>query len=326
MKTGLAILVVALAASPVSEAGVFASAVSGNGVNVFSVSGSTYAHAEAVSSGSLNTPTYSGNTYTSQPPNPCTFPCIPATVGRFELSAASIDALTGKGRAYAHAQPGAVAPTGGLDFAFAEAGFTLSDRLTINTAVALMVTLNLDLDTFFTSATAGANDFSVISAIYSLAFVDPADSLLRYELRIVAEKDVYAGVGGENYRIAAGWDDGPLSVIAQGTSVPLALSATIAAPVDTLLPTQVFDLELSLYVHATCQTLGPPACSAVSSAPNSTHIGLVGAYTSQNGYGYLGLDPGSTAVPEPSTIVLVGVAVAVLGVRRARIARQRSLP
>ncbi len=309
-----AIFSLAIAGAPVSEAGVFAFAGARLGVNQYSINGSTYAHAEAVSAGTFFTPMYAGNAHTS-PPASCSFPCIQATPGQFESAASSIDGVTGKGRAYAHALPGN-APPSGLDYAYAEAGFTLTDQLSINTAAGLMATLNISFDMFLNDATGGANDFSAVSAIYSLAFSDPLDSLLRYVVTIEANRSLDAGVRDDVYRISAGWDGDLPDVIEEGSAIPLALSATVAAPLETNFPSQVFDVELNLNVHATCQTLARPACAAIVSSPNSTHIGLVGDYTSQNSYGYLGLDPGSGAVPEPATTLLVGAALAVLGVRR----------
>jgi hypothetical protein len=309
------ILMVALAIAPVSEAGVVSFASTHTGENEWTTTGTTYSHTEATSGQSIVAPLFGGSSHTTPPLPACGFPCISAITGIWESGAASIDATTGKGRAHAAVSTAGVPWSGGLDGGKTDAGFTLTDRIVVDGSVPLMVDLNISFSAFANVAPYGANDFAVHEATYNLAFIDWLSGS-RYEIRFQAGRTLDAGVFHSLYHITAGWEGDPPNVIATSTIIPSTLSLSLPAP---LVPgiINIFDIELSLLVTASCQVLGPADCTSLLSSPNSSHIGLTGSYTSENGYGYVGLAD-QTAVPEPSTVLMTGVAFVIASLARRR--------
>lgn len=137
MRTNIALLV-ALASLPAAHAGLitFARTNPNPDENKHTGAGATYSRTAASTNGITN-PVHSGASYTH--PGPCQQPLCIGSANQFAL--ASFDATTGTGRAYASTafSPGFGQYARGV----AEAGFTITDVLSIDHRVPFGITLNL---------------------------------------------------------------------------------------------------------------------------------------------------------------------------------------
>ena len=292
-----------------ASASVVTFATTSHGVNEWSGTGTTSSYSYASSTGSTVTPTFKGGSFPSPPS--CNFPCFSA--GPWELGEAYFDATTGKGKSYAHTDVSLASYTGGLQNGFSEAGFNATDVLNIDVGVPFFITLDLTFAKLnvFTAATT-ENDFATLSAIYKVVLSELDDPLSGYEVTIHLDKAVVAGQVDTSYTISVHSLGAPVDFVSSGESIPDLLHVKTIMQVDPATPGTImpYAVDLSMYTHATCQTDGPPNCVAVVSSPGSSYIAFNGVYTSQNGYGYLGLaaDPASS-VPEPTTWLLAALVV-----------------
>ncbi|MBS1827465.1 MAG: PEP-CTERM sorting domain-containing protein [Acidobacteria bacterium] len=301
----------ALACATLCQAGVATFATTAFGDNRHSGTGSGYSQTYAATAATSGGPVYSGQSFPS--PGDCGPLCLIS--GFNEYGEASIEAATGHGRSYARSVFSGT--FGALDAGFAEAGFTLTDTLEVDFSSPLFLTLDLSLANHAVSAGSGENEFAVWSAVYEATFTAVGELFPSLQVRIGVNRSLDAGVLDTFYRIGT-IDDSGTHEIESGDFLPDRYHVKVEVPNPDFVPFVSYNLELTMYVHATCQTFGAPGCNALVSSPNSSYISLDGNYTSQNGYGYAGV---VDAVPEPSTMALFGAAFVLLavtrGVRRA---------
>ncbi|MBL8221226.1 MAG: PEP-CTERM sorting domain-containing protein [Bryobacterales bacterium] len=301
----------ALACGTVCQAGVATFATTSFGNNPHSGTGSTFSQTYARTSYLGGSPVFSGESYTT-PPAVCAGLCL--YTGFNEYSEASIDSTTGRGRGYALSSFDGTLD--GTDGGAAEAGFTLTDTLEIDFSSPFFVSLDLTLAASSLSAGSGIIEFASWSAVYEAKFTSVDDTSPAISILIDISQNQDAGVLFTLYRISTDDLNGGRQVIEEGTSLPDRFHVKAEVPgLPVPAPVKSYNLELSLYVNATCATFGAPGCHALVSSPNSSYISFDGNYTSANGYGYVGV---VDAVPEPSTMVLFGVGVMLLAVRRRK--------
>lgn len=298
----------ALACGTVCQAGVATFATTSFGNNPHSGTGSAFSQTYAGTSYVAGSPIYSGESFTA--PSDCGALCLLS--GFNEYGEASIDSTNGRGRGYARSV--FEGTFGSRDAGFAAAGFTLTDTLEIDFSSPFFVTLDLTLASHSASAGGGIDEFAVWSAVYEAKFTEVGDLFPSFLVHIGINRSMDGGVLDTFYLINI-IDSVGTHTIEAGETLRDRYHVKAEVPGIPFEPVTSYNLELSLYVHATCQTYGAPGCDAIVSSPNSSYISFDGNYTSANGYGYAGV---VDAVPEPSTMVLFGVGVMLLVVRRRK--------
>lgn len=292
----------ALACVAACQGGVATFATTNFGDNGQSGTGATFSQTYAGSHHTAGGPVYAGESFVAPPA--CGGLCL--HLGFNEYGEASIDSATGRGRGYARSV--FEGTFGSLDAGFAEAGFTLTDTLAIDFSSPFFVAMDLTLGSHSESAGGGINEFAVWSAVYEAKFTEVGESFPMFQVRIGINRSLDAGVLDTFYRIST-IDGLGAHEIEEGESLPDRFHVKAEVPGDPLPFPVAYNLELSLYVHATCQTFGTPGCDALVASPNSSYISFDGNYTSTNGYGYTGL---VDEVPEPSTVALFSFGLVLL--------------
>jgi hypothetical protein len=217
-----------------------------------------------------------------------------------------IDTTTGRGRAMAASS---VQDHFGPQDARAEAGFTLTDMLTVDFNTPFSVALDLSFNRIFDQLTGNSvADFTSVYAIYQVHLTDSVMPDMSIEIQFGRTND--AGVSDQLYVIRS-IVNGDTQFYQAGSTLPSILSGLAQLQSAPVIDT--FRVELSLLVRATCGSLGPAVCSAALESVNSSYIRFDGAYSSQNGYSYLGVP--DTSVPEPGSFLLVGAALGLWAVK-----------
>ena len=271
--------------------------------------GTTLSQTIAYSSGVPGNPAYGGASYTS-PPSGCGGLCL--YPGYNEYGEASIDATTGRGRV--EASVGFSSGTGGL--ASAEAGFTLTDTLDVDLSQPLLLTLDLSYSELAIRLGVGADRYAGAGGEYSLRLFALDEGIPELEMSILFDSFAYEGGPSHGYVMTVFYD-GIEQFREQDSTNPLPFAFHLAAAYPSFPPigNTRMGLELSLRANAGCLSIGTPGCAARISSPNSSYLSLTGAYSSQNGYAYLGPEP-SAGVPEPQTGVMVAAALLAWALRR----------
>jgi len=304
-----------LASNSAARAGIVTFANTGgtseNPGNPHSGAGTTYSRTFAATHNAGPNRLYSGGSSTMPPPG-CSSIC--AEILAHEYAEAVIDANGGTGRVYAHRY--FESPTQENGFAgFAEAGFRLTDVLTIDHASPFQIRLDLSHSPI-TAITNHPALFSSAGLEYRL-LMSSDNGLDDVEMYILMGKGVSETGSSSGYTIAS-FVNGEYLTQESGNALPGVYTLSTLLPARALPPglsSFTYNLELSLYANALCAANAAPGCRASVASINSSHIQLTGAFTSQSGFAFSG---DTSAVPEPAAALLVGLPLLLLAIRPRR--------
>ncbi len=268
------------------------------------VTGSGPQQAYAVSRAFNNQTTYTESGGTN--PNlvvPCSLPC--ASEGLVFG-----DGVTGAVRVYGGS--GLYPNLGGQTTSTVE----ITDSITFNSPAPLL-TVDFFYDQLYTTYPAGQAPVWQSKAFHQVDILLATNAGDLVYVASIAVDDTYtSGTGSRSYSICDGVTfpcvDGanpPVSNGHLGFAVPLDLSAYVGTPLT--LTYRVTDETLCNY------SVNFGDCASIVDSLHTSYLGIQGQFTSQNGYQYLGAPAGS-AVPEPGTYALIGVALTLGSLVRRR--------